>query len=102
MFLGINEGCRQPAIPYGDVRMRAEVNLMAAHEVAGLFRHGMEGDAMSRSMLDADATIASFPKMIDTLAEGCVTIGKVCKRGGKGEKEEIGVRKMWVSGEAIR
>lgn len=58
--------------------MRAEVNLMAAHEVAGLFRHGMEGDAMSRSMLDDDATIASFPKMIDTLAGNSVSIGRVC------------------------
>lgn len=81
MFQGINEACRQPAIPYGDIRMRAEVNLMAAHEVAGLFRHGMEGDAMSRSMLDADATIASFPKMIDTLAEGAAAIGRVCEKG---------------------
>lgn len=76
MFLGINEGCRMPAIRYSDVRMRAEINLMAAHEVGGLFRHGMEGDAMSRSMLDGDATIASFPMMIDKLAEDGVNVGR--------------------------
>lgn len=79
MFQGINEACRQPTIAYGDVRMRAEMNLMSAHEVGGLFRHGMEGDAMSQSTLDSDAAIASFPKMVDTLAENATLIGQVKK-----------------------
>jgi hypothetical protein len=74
MFLGINEACRRPVIPYGETRVHAEVNLIAAHEVGGLFRHGMEGDAMSRSVLGGDSTVASFPKMIDTIAEQAISI----------------------------
>lgn len=74
MFLGINEGCRQPSIQYSKLRLEAEINLMAAHEAAGLFRHGMENDAMSRGMLDKDSKTTSFAMMIDKLGEDAVKI----------------------------